>query len=756
MTRMLLKYRLVALGLLASLFVLAGCADRTALLIRVDSTDLAIPGDIDRLEINVRGDATGASIDRDFDLASGWPHSLSLRPGAMEAGGVRVTVTARRAGSFVTRRVVRATFARGEDRIVEVLLARSCMGIECAPGADCRAGVCDAAPSDAGGIDALAVDTNVDAGRSCRAGEVVCAEGCVDPLANEQHCGAGTDCTGGSVCASGELCVSGVCTLSCPRGQLPCGGRCIDPSSDTTYCGTGTDCTGAMCATGSVCVGGSCATSCPGGQIACSGRCIDPLADPLLCGASADCMGGVACEGGTACVGGSCAASCPGTQVACGGRCVDTASDRNFCGAARDCSGGSTCVSGQVCSGGICTASCPAGQIACGGRCIDVLTDRNFCGARMDCTGGMVCATGQVCTGGSCSTSCPAGQIACAGRCIDPATDRTYCGAAGMCTGGMRCNDSQLCTAGRCTCVSPLTNCGGNCVDTRFEPEHCGSCGMACARTSACVSGRCIALATGNFTGAFGADWDAVSTSDMRNLQDYVPASQPYLYASSGGQFEAYVIADDRWIARPAAPTDLESRVSMTLLNGTIWQLVYGEVVGYEIAPRAWSANRVRTLTGRGMTTSADGHLWSAYPAGLQRVDPVTGAQMEYELGDLADLPRLASDPTTNTLYFAGIESRRLVPFSITRARFEESFEMPIRAGFAMCSDRDGHLYLGSFEDASRIWQLETSTGRWTALPPIRPIAEMGDEVSGCSVAEAGYLFVKSRLGMYRIDLEVL
>jgi len=756
MERMLLKSRLVALGLLASLVVLTGCADRTALLVRVDSTDLAVLADVDRLEINVRGDATGASIDRDFDIVDGWPHSLSLRPGAMEAGGVRVTVTARRAGIFVTRRVVRAAFARGEDRVVEILLSRSCLGVECALGVDCQAGVCDAAPSDAGAFDAMRSDTNLDAGQACRAGEIECAGRCADPLSDEAHCGATGACVGGAVCMPGQRCVSGVCALTCPAGQLPCGGRCIDPSSDTTYCGAGADCVGGMCEVGNVCVGGNCATSCPGGQIACGGRCIDPLADPLLCGTSEACVGGVACAGGTACVAGSCAASCPGMQVVCGGRCVDTASDRNFCGAARDCSGGTTCVSGQVCSGGLCTTSCPGGQIACGGRCIDAATDRNFCGARADCTGGAVCVTGQVCSSGRCSTSCPPGQIACAGRCIDPSTDRTYCGASGMCIGGAACSDSQLCTGGRCVCVFPFVNCGGNCVDTRFEPEHCGRCGSPCARTSACVSGRCVALATGNFTGAFGADWVTVSSSDMRNLEVYIPASQPFLYASRGSLFQAYDIASERWSGRADAPTGLGTDGSMTLLDGRIWQVTPGEAVGYEIATRTWSQFRVRELAERGMTVSADVYLWSAYSGGVQRIHPVTRDVVEFPSSVRLFAPRVASDPTTSSLYVASLRGRAMFRFDLGRTRFEEHPEMPVRIGLAMCSDQDGHLYISNSEDSSDLWQLEIATARWTQLPRIRPIAEVGDEAVGCAISEAGYLFLKSRTGMYRLDLEVL
>lgn len=766
---MLLTFRLAALGTLASLLLLVGCADRTALLVRVTSSDLAVPTDVDRLEISVRGDATGATLDRSFDVNTAWPHSLSLRPGAVESGGVRVTVTARHAGVFVTRRVLHATFARGEGRVVEVLLERSCAGIECPSGSDCSAGRCEVpimdAGSDASVPDVGPRDGGVDAGNDadndatlCRVGEVFCDGGCLDPQTDEARCGVAADCSGGAVCGLGELCTAGVCALSCPLGQLPCGGRCIDPSSDTTFCGAGADCVATPCATGNVCAGGTCATSCPGGQIACGGRCIDPLGDPLLCGAAADCSGGTACGGGTVCVAGRCAASCPGTQIVCGGRCIEPATDRNFCGAALDCSGGATCVSGQVCSAGVCTTSCPIGQTACGGRCVDTSTDRNFCGARPDCRGGAVCASGQVCASGVCNTSCPSGQIACAGRCIDPATDRVYCGASGMCAGGVACGDSQLCAGGSCVCVAPLVDCGGNCVDTRFEPEHCGGCERPCARTSACVSGRCVALAAGNFTGGFGERWDEVSFAEMRNLQEYIPATQPFMYASFGADFAAYDIASNRWSMRASAPTDLRSHRSMTLLDGRIWQLSEtGSLVGYNIAMREWDIRwDVRGLPSVGMTINAGGVIWAAFAEGLQRIDPITGDAREIGGVGTFDTPRIAHHPLGNRIYFGGYRDGRLTPFDLTRERFEARIELPIRIGWAMCSDQDGHIYIGDGEDNATIHQFDIASGRLTALPRIEIIATEGDETVGCAVSEAGYLLVKSRQHMFRMDLEIL
>jgi hypothetical protein len=100
----------------------------------------------------------------------------------------------------------------------------TCQGDRCA----CRAGW-----EECGGS-GFCVDPTADenhcgrCGNRCAGGETCCAGRCVDAWREPANCGA---C--GVVCAENELCVRGAC-LSCPLATVPCGdvccqrGRCDD------------------------------------------------------------------------------------------------------------------------------------------------------------------------------------------------------------------------------------------------------------------------------------------------------------------------------------------------------------------------------------------------------------------------------------------------------------------------------------------------------------------------------------------------
>lgn len=153
--------RIATLALTAALILsalpLAGCGDATGILVEVSSSDLGIPSDVDALRFQAVSD-TGRTIDRTFEVATTWPHSLTITPSSATDGDVTITVTAMKDGAFVVRRVVPASFTRGTTNRVLVELPRACVGIECAPGVDCIAGMCvDPIPLD-GGVDAGMLD----------------------------------------------------------------------------------------------------------------------------------------------------------------------------------------------------------------------------------------------------------------------------------------------------------------------------------------------------------------------------------------------------------------------------------------------------------------------------------------------------------------------------------------------------------------------------------------------------------------------
>ncbi|GAG34147.1 unnamed protein product, partial [marine sediment metagenome] len=247
-----------------------------------------------------------------------------------------------------------------------------------------------------------------------------------------------------------------------------CGEVCIDPMTDDDYCGATLDCeegnAGVQCEPWEQCNGtGTCELYCQTGLVDCDGFCVDSMVDPDYCGATGDCQGanaGVVCGAGEYCDLGVCTSSCPGGLIDCNGTCVDPLTDRTYCGASGDCQGasaGTTCAPGQICDGtGNCALSCQAGLVECNGTCVDPLTNRMYCGASGDCQGanaGAQCGSGEICVNGQCEISCPTGQLDCGGFCVNPLTDEDYCGASGDCQGanaGQTCAWGQRCVNGSC------------------------------------------------------------------------------------------------------------------------------------------------------------------------------------------------------------------------------------------------------------------------------------------------------------------
>ena len=81
----------------------------------------------------------------------------------------------------------------------------------------------------------------------CAPHEVSCADRCIDPLANGEFCGAANDCRGpsrGETCQGTEACEVGSCVVQCSSGLINCEGGCIDPLTDENFCGAINACEG--------------------------------------------------------------------------------------------------------------------------------------------------------------------------------------------------------------------------------------------------------------------------------------------------------------------------------------------------------------------------------------------------------------------------------------------------------------------------------------------------------------------------------
>ena len=527
-----------------ALVVACGSDGATSILVEVTS-DFAVPTEVDSLDVTVTGDATGAVIDDTYDLSGDWPHSVSLRPGEMESGGVRIRVTLRSAGELVARRSVLSAFRSGEEVVVRIHVPRSCGGVVCSDDQDCEDGRCvQLTPMDAGvdaQVDAACTAMDCDDGVNCTVDtcddgfcrnepdDSICEEGTTcDPVDGcpARTCDLGGECSDGVACNGAELCVDMVCMIGTPidcndddactsdRCNEAARGACVHTTVDLDGDGFGD----VACPE----VGGVPATDCNDGNA-------DVFPDaPEICNGIDDNCDGACDETATCCRGevGDCTSACgtEGTRVcsaSCGwGVCTPPAEACN--GIDDDCNGAAddvfACVQG---ASEACTTSCgSSGMRTCGADCTwsDCVAPAETCnGIDDDCDGapddGFSCVSRSTM---ACMTSCGStGTITCdavscePGACVPPAegctgvdddcdgnVDETVeCSVGEMrsCTTSCGSTGSQSCGAG-CTfgtCMAPAETCNGaddDCdgrVDETFTcvPASTGTCTASCGTT---------------------------------------------------------------------------------------------------------------------------------------------------------------------------------------------------------------------------------------------------------------------------------
>jgi hypothetical protein len=512
---------LVLASMLGAL-TLAGCGERTAILVRITSPDLAIPADVDRLEVVIVGGASGASIERGFAVATDWPHTLSIRPGERESGAVSITVTARRGGGLVVARTASARFVAGREEIVEVVLEGACRGVICPPGVDCIGGECEQALPDGG----IPID-----------GDLPIADGAVDG-----GDGASGGCTRDAECDDGipctlDRCLDAACTIV-PEDMLCAVGSVCDPATgcpprpctDDPECNDDRVCNGVeTCGSAGICVRGV-AVSCDDAD-----RCTDDRCDEEMRGAclrstrdaDRDLHGDPTCPA----TGGIPADDCneaspdvfPGAPEVCNGLDDDCAAgcDDGFAccrGAIETCAtdcgteGARTCDAGcewgacvppaELCNGldDDCSGTADDGLECVQGATQPCITDCGSTGAQTcdsTCSWGACVAPADVCNGldDDCSGTADDG-LECIGGSTTPCD--TACG-----TVGARLCDLTSCTLDACTPPAEGCNSRDDDCDTRVDemlecvPGETGSCTTTCGSTgthtcgSTCTFGTC-------------------------------------------------------------------------------------------------------------------------------------------------------------------------------------------------------------------------------------------------------------------------
>ncbi len=343
--------------------------------------------------------------------------------------------------------------------------------------------------------------------------------GCVDLLANIEHCGrCGQRCGDApNVNAGLTRCVSGVCAVAqaCTAGWADCDG---DPSNgceanlrDPAHCGRcGTVCrdpspvcrafvavpvtdagAGAVDAgdaslgtpvddvpagDASIALVFRCVDNCPVGQVRCGDppACVDVQTDPRACGAC-----------GTPCL------ARANTSAACtAGRCVQTCLP-GF----SDCDHDLAAATSNGCEANL--GASPTNCGACGTTCTATLNRQPICTSGMcapgDCAAGYADCDGIAATG--CETALTTSNLHC-GRC---GNNCAFSNATSMCVAGA-CS-FMACNQGFGNCDSdPANGCEASLRDT---VANCGSCGMACpARpnsTPTCVAGMCALSCAAGF-----------------------------------------------------------------------------------------------------------------------------------------------------------------------------------------------------------------------------------------------------------------
>ncbi len=155
------RLRTAALGLIAAL-VLAACADGdTALLVAVESPDLAIPADVDTLRFEAES-GLGLMASGTFAVSTDWPHSLAIRPREEgDEGAVVVRVTGLKGGVEVASTRIESAFRVGRTVTARAILTRCVMG-SCGMDDGGLDGGRDAGPD--AGVDLGADDLGVDGG----------------------------------------------------------------------------------------------------------------------------------------------------------------------------------------------------------------------------------------------------------------------------------------------------------------------------------------------------------------------------------------------------------------------------------------------------------------------------------------------------------------------------------------------------------------------------------------------------------------
>ncbi len=293
----------------------------------------------------------------------------------------------------------------------------------------------------------------------CNGDYIYCKKGCIDPLTDDNHCGASGLCNNntlgsenyiGKECNDDQKCTNGKC--ECPVDKtVVCNKVCVNPNEDVKHCGAKGQCNnstresndfeGTACKKDQYCEGGECKCS-DSNLVICDNDCINPEIDLNHCGAK--------------------------------GHCNDSAQgSENFVG--------EVCELGYICSAGKCEFKCPDNWHANQSNNDCELDNIENCGKI-----GIKCEEGTVCLLGKCAPNCDKYTTCLDDNkneiCIDPMSDSKFCGADSKCLGHTECKESEACVEGKCVCKADHHQYeSDNDVFCEFNDNlNCGAHGVVC------------------------------------------------------------------------------------------------------------------------------------------------------------------------------------------------------------------------------------------------------------------------------------
>jgi hypothetical protein len=136
---------LVALGALGT----SGCRARTEIVVVVAS-DLDIPMELTRVQIEGRDPASGVTIfgafdenvDPSYEASSALPLSLSITNRSQAERPFVTYVRAYGRDGFLAEQAIETSFVTDASRLLCFRLERACIGVECGGGSTCVRGAC--------------------------------------------------------------------------------------------------------------------------------------------------------------------------------------------------------------------------------------------------------------------------------------------------------------------------------------------------------------------------------------------------------------------------------------------------------------------------------------------------------------------------------------------------------------------------------------------------------------------------------------